>query len=87
MPYLPSVTFLTLVAFRSMKYQQPTVVSNDSGKARNLCSAKFNSEHGLPLNAVVLLPKRDFYLTHLNDIAVIPVAGEGSKLISSMGYQ
>ena len=87
LPYLPSVTFLTLVAFRSMKYQQPIVVSNDSGKTRNRCSAKLDSEHGLPLNAVVLLSKRDFRPTHLNDIAVMPVASVGAKLISSMGYQ
>ena len=85
--YLPPITFLKLAVFGGMKYQQPIVVSNDSGKTRNRCSAKLDSEHGLPLNAVVLLRKRDFRPTNLNDIAVMPVASVGAKLISSMGYQ
>jgi len=32
-------------AFSSMKDQQPIVISNDSGKAGNLCGMKLDSDH------------------------------------------
>ena len=55
LPHFPSITVLMLTSFSIVKDQQPIVVSNETGKTRNLCSMKLNSDHDCPPEGVILL--------------------------------